>query len=158
MDKLKIGALRRNGDAMFTTAQVEGMTVPALELRMEGPVDRELLDALAEGRLEICGADGVRQGEYLGYSRVLRCSVVVAKLSDTQQELADARAALAEAQAENETLGRENAALLYASLTGEVQARAGIWTASAGSSARGCIPGSSWRRWKQRASSPWRNG
>ena len=116
MDKLKIGALRRNGDAMFTTAQVEGMTVPALELRMEGPVDRELLDALAEGRLEICGA------EYLGYSRVLRCSVVVAKLSDTQQELADARAALAEAQAENETLERENAALLYASLTGEVQA------------------------------------
>ena len=56
MDKLKIGALRRNGDAMFTTAQVEGMTVPALELRMEGPVDRELLDALAEGRLEVCGA------------------------------------------------------------------------------------------------------
>ena len=52
MDKLKIGALRRNGDAMFTTAQVEGMTVPALELRMEGPVDRELLDALAE-RLKI---------------------------------------------------------------------------------------------------------
>ena len=122
MDKLKIGALRRNGDAMFTTAQVEGMTVPALELRMEGPVDRELLDALAEGRLEICGAGGVRQGEYLGYSRVLRCSVVVAKLSDIQQELADARAALAEAQAENETLERENAALLYASLTGEVQA------------------------------------
>ena len=122
MDKLKIGALRRNGDAMFTTAQVEGMTVPALELRMEGPVDRELLDALAEGKLEICGADGVQQGEYLGYSRVLRCSVVVAKLSDTQQELADAKAALAEAQAENETLERENAALLYASLTGEVQA------------------------------------
>ena len=51
MDKLKIGALRRNGDAMFTTAQVEGMTVPALELRMEGPVDRELLMMVSVLRL-----------------------------------------------------------------------------------------------------------
>ena len=31
MDKLKIGALRRNGDAMFTTAQVEGMTLAPYE-------------------------------------------------------------------------------------------------------------------------------
>ena len=53
MDKLKIGEIERQGDALFTTAQVEGLTVPALELRMEGPVDEQLLTALEEGKLEI---------------------------------------------------------------------------------------------------------
>lgn len=122
MDKLKIGEIERTGDALFTTAQVEGLTVPALELRMEGPVDEALLTALEEGKLEIYGADGVKQGEYLGYSTVVRRSVVVAKVSDDQQELLRVQAQLAAAQAENEALERENAALLYESLTGEVSA------------------------------------
>ena len=98
MDKLKIGAIERMGDVMFTTAQVEGMTVPALELRLDGPVDEALLNALEEGKLEIYGADGVKQGEYPGYGRV------------------------AEMQARNEALEQENADLLYENLTGEVPA------------------------------------
>ena len=122
MDKLKIGEIERQGDALFTTAQVEGLTVPALELRMEGPVDEQLLTALEEGKLEIYGADGVKQGEYPGYSTVIRRSVVVAKVSDDQQELLRVQAQLAEAQAQNEALEQENANLLYESLTGEVLA------------------------------------
>ena len=122
MDKLKIGEIERQGDALFTTAQVEGLTVPALELRMEGPVDEQLLTALEEGKLEIYGADGVKQGEYPGYTTVVRRSVVVAKVSDDQQELLRVRAQLAEAQAKNEALEQENANLLYENLTGEVPA------------------------------------
>lgn len=122
MDKLKIGEIERQGDALFTTAQVEGLTVPALELRLEGPVDQALLDALEEGDLEIYGADGVKQGEYAGYSTVVRRSVVVAKVSDDQQELLRLQARLAAAQTENEALEQENASLLYESLTGEANA------------------------------------
>ena len=122
MDKLKIGEIERQGDALFTTAQVEGLTVPALELRMEGPVDEQLLTALEEGKLEIYGADGVKQGEYPGYTTVIRRSVVVAKVSDDQQELLRVQAQLEEAQAKNEALEQENANLLYENLTGEVPA------------------------------------
>lgn len=122
MDKLKIGEIERQGDALFTTAQVEGLTVPALELRLEGPVDQALLDALEEGDLEIYGADGVKQGGYAGYSTVVRRSVVVAKVSDDQQELLRLQARLAAAQTENEALEQENASLLYESLTGEANA------------------------------------
>ena len=119
MDKLKIGEIEKAGDALFTTAQVEGLTVPALELRVEGPVDEALLEALQEGKLEIYGADGVKQGEYLGYQTVVRRSVVVAKVTDDQQELLRVQARLAAVQAEKEALEQENAALLYESLTGE---------------------------------------
>lgn len=119
MDKLKIGEIEKAGDALFTTAQVEGLTVPALELRVEGPVDEALLEALKEGKLEIYGADGVKQGEYLGYQTVVRRSVVVAKVTDDQQELLRVQAQLAAVQAEKEALEQENAALLYESLTGE---------------------------------------
>jgi len=119
MDKLKIGEIEKVGDALFTTAQVEGLTVPALELRVEGPVDEALLEALKEGKLEIYGADGVKQGEYLGYQTVVRRSVVVAKVTDDQQELLRVQARLAAVQAEKEALEQENAALLYESLTGE---------------------------------------
>lgn len=119
MDKLKIGEIEKAGDALFTTAQVEGLTVPALELRVEGPVDEALLEALKEGKLEIYGADGVKQGEYLGYRTVVRRSVVVAKVTDDQQELLRVQARLAAVQAEKEALEQENAALLYESLTGE---------------------------------------
>ena len=119
MDKLKIGEIEKAGDALFTTVQVEGLTVPALELRVEGPVDEALLEALKEGKLEIYGADGVKQGEYLGYQTVVRRSVVVAKVTDDQQELLRVQARLAAVQAEKEALEQENAALLYESLTGE---------------------------------------
>ena len=119
MDKLKIGEIEKAGDALFTTAQVEGLTVPALELRVEGPVDEALLEALKEGKLEIYGADGVKQGEYLGYQTVVRRSVVVAKVTDDQQELLRVQARLAAVQAEKEALEQENAALLYESLAGE---------------------------------------
>ena len=119
MDKLKIGEIEKAGDALFTTAQVEGLTVPALELRVEGPVDEALLEALKEGKLEIYGADGVKQGEYLGYQTVVRRSVVVAKVTDDQQELLRVQARLAAVQAEKEALEQEDAALLYESLTGE---------------------------------------
>lgn len=115
MDKLKIGEIEKAGDALFTTAQVAGLTVPALELRVEGPVD----EALKEDKLEIYGADGVKQGEYLGYQTVVRRSVVVAKVTDDQQELLRVQAELAAVQAEKEALEQENAALLYESLTGE---------------------------------------
>lgn len=120
MDKLKIGEIERMGDALFTTAQVEGLTVPALELRLEGPVDEAVLAALEKDKLEIYGADGIKQGEYPGYHTVVRRSVVVAKVSDQQQELLRVQAQLAAVQEEKEVLEQENANLLYESLTGEV--------------------------------------
>ena len=122
MDKLKIGEIERMGDALFTTAQVEDMTVPALELRLEGPVDEAVLTALEEGKLEIYGADGIKQGEYPGYNTVVRRSIVVAKVSDDQKELLRVQAQLAAVQAEKEALEQENANLLYESLTGEKNA------------------------------------
>lgn len=122
MDKLKIGEIERMGDDLFTTAQVEDMTVPALELRLEGPVDEAVLTALEEGKLEIYGADGIKQGEYPGYNTVVRRSIVVAKVSDDQKELLRVQAQLAAVQAEKEALEQENANLLYESLTGEENA------------------------------------
>ncbi len=95
MDKLKIGALERLGDVHFTTCQVEGITLPALELRLEGGIDQPLLEALEAGELEIYGQDGLRQGAYSGYGKVVRKSVVVAKVSDDQQELIRLKAQLA---------------------------------------------------------------
>jgi hypothetical protein len=76
-----------------------------------------------EGKeVEIYGADGAKQGEYPGYTTVVRRSVVVAKVSDDQQELLRVQAQLEEAQAKNEALEQENANLLYENLTGEVPA------------------------------------
>ena len=119
MDKLKIGSAELNGDVYVTSARVEGMTVPALELRVEGPVERSVLDALKKCKLEIWSGDGVRQGEYEGYHTVCRHSIVVAKVSDAQQELAETRTALEALKAEKAALESEHAALLYETLTGE---------------------------------------
>lgn len=115
MDKLKIGETERTGDVLFTTAQTAGMTVPALELRLEGPVDAALLEQLEKGELEIRDEDGTLLGSYTGYDTVVRRSVVVAKVPDAQKELQAAQAQLA-------VLERENAALLYQVLTGEASA------------------------------------
>ncbi len=95
MDKLKLGEVERLGDAIYTTCQVNGSTVPALELRLEGPVDAEFLQALEQQELEIYGADGLQQGSYVGYHTVMRKSVVVARVSDAQQEVLRLKAQLA---------------------------------------------------------------
>ena len=113
MDKLKLGGVELQGTAVSTVARVEGMNVPALELRIEGPVTEAVLAAAAENELQIYGADGVLQGEHCGYHTVVRHSLVLAKVTDLQQELLDTRAALEQAE-------RENAALLFENLTGEV--------------------------------------
>lgn len=104
MDKLKMGNAELLGSARFTTATVAGRSVPALELVVEGPVDQAALEAMAQGVLEIYGDDGLLQGTHKGYSMVARHSVVLAKVTDVQQELAEARAALAALQAEKEAL------------------------------------------------------
>lgn len=113
MDKLKIGETERTGDVLFTTAQAGGMTVPALELRLEGPVDETVLEQLKKGELEIRNEAGTLLGSYSGYDTVVRRSVVVAKVPDAQKELQAVREQLA-------ALERENAALMYQTLTGEV--------------------------------------
>lgn len=115
MDKLKLGSLELQGTAVSTVARVGGMSVPALELRVEGPVTEEVLTAAREQDLEIWGEDGVLQGSHTGYHTVARHSLVLAKVTDLQQELLDTRAALEQVEA-------EHAALLYESLTGEVLA------------------------------------
>lgn len=115
MDKIKFGDLELTGTVLSTTARVEDMTVPALELRVEGPLDQAVLDAARENDLEIYGEDGVLQGEHSGYHTVMRHSLVLAKVTDLQQELLDTRAALEQVEA-------EHAALLYENLTGEVLA------------------------------------
>lgn len=122
MDKLKMGQVTLKGSVHFTTARVAEQSVPALELRVEGPVDEAALAAMEQGELEIYGADGVLQGTHKGYSKVLRHSVIVAKVSDAQQQLADAKAELESLQAEQQALEQEHAALLYERLTGEVLA------------------------------------
>ena len=43
MDKLKLGQVELNGTVLSTVARVEGMSVPALELRVEGPLDTAAL-------------------------------------------------------------------------------------------------------------------
>ena len=80
----------------------------------------EKLEAMKLGKLEIYGQDGVLQGVQKGYNTVVRHSVVLAKVSDTQQLLAEAKAELEALQAEKDALESEHAALLYTSLTGEV--------------------------------------
>lgn len=120
MDKLKMGDVTLQGSVHFTTARVAEQSVPALELRVEGPVDEAVLEAVKAGKLEIYGEDGVLQGTQTGYNTVVRHSVVIAKVSDVQQQLAEAKAQLEELQDEKNLLEAEHAALLYTSLTGEV--------------------------------------
>ena len=115
MDKLKLGSMELQGTAVSTVARVGGMSVPALELRVEGPVSEAVLEAAAQNDLEICSQEGVLQGTHTGYRTVVRHSLVLAKVTDLQQELLDTRAALEQVEA-------EHAALLYESLTGEVLA------------------------------------
>ena len=115
MDKLKLGQVELNGTVMSTVARVGGMSVPALELRVEDPLDAAALTAAVENDLEIYGEDGVLQGTHSGYHTVVRHSLVLAKVTDLQQELLDTRAALAQVES-------EHAALLFESLTGEVLA------------------------------------
>ena len=120
MDKLKMGSVELQGSVHFTDATVAGQSVPALELRVNGPVEESALAAMAQGRLEIYGENGLLQGEHTGYSTVVRHSVVLAKVSQERQQLAEAQWALEKLQAEKEVLEQENAALLYEHLTGEV--------------------------------------
>ena len=115
MDKLKLGSVELQGTAVSTVERVGGMSVPALELRVEGPMDQAVLDAAARYDLEIYGEDGALQGTHSGYHTVTRHSLVLAKVTDLQQELLDTRTAL-------EQVEREHAALLFESLTGEVLA------------------------------------
>ena len=120
MDKLKMGDVTLQGSVHFTTARVAEQSVPALELRVEGPVDEAVLEAVKAGKLEIYGEDSILQGTQIGYNTVMRHSIVIAKVSDAQQQLAEAKAQLEALQAEKDALECEHAALLYASLTGEV--------------------------------------
>lgn len=120
MDKLKMGEVTLQGSVHVTTARFGEQSVPALELRVEGPVEEAALEAMKLGKLEIYGQDGVLQGVQKGYNTVVRHSVVLAKVSDTQQLLAEAKAELEALQAEKDALESEHAALLYTSLTGEV--------------------------------------
>lgn len=120
MDKLKMGSVELQGSVHFTSGTVAGQSVPALELRVEGPVDETALAAMAQGRLEIYGENGLLQGEHTGYNTVIRHSVVLAKVSEDRAQLAEARLALEKLQVEKETLEQENAALLFENLTGEV--------------------------------------
>ena len=120
MDKLKMGEVTLQGSVHFTTARVGEQSVPALELRVEGPVTDQALEAIKTGKLEIYGEDGVLQGVQNGYNTVVRHSVMVAKVSDVQQQLAEAKAEMEMLQAEKAALEGEYAALLYVSLTGEV--------------------------------------
>ena len=115
MDKLKMGDVALQGSVHFTTARVAEQSVPALELRVEGPLDTAALTAAVENNLEIYGEDGMLQGTHAGYHTVVRHSLVLAKVTDLQQELLDTRAALEQVEA-------EHAALLFESLTGEVLA------------------------------------
>ena len=120
MDKLMFGETEVRGTAVSTTAEVNGRAVPALEIRVNGPVEQAALDAMAAGALEIRSADGVLQGSHSGYSTVVRHSVLLAKVTDDQKELAQTRKALAESEEKRAALEQENAGLLYHSLTGEV--------------------------------------
>jgi len=115
MDKIKFGELELAGTVLSTVARVGEMNVPALEIRVEGPLDQAALDAAQASALEIYGEDGVLQGEHSGYHTIVRHSLVLAKVTDLQQELLDTRAALEQVEA-------EHTALLYESLTGEVLA------------------------------------
>ena len=49
MDKLKMGDVTLQGSVHFTTARVAEQSVPALELRVEGPVNEAVLEAVKEG-------------------------------------------------------------------------------------------------------------
>ena len=57
MDKLKMGDVTLQGSVHFTTARVAEQSVPALELRVEGPVDEAVLEAVKEGKLDTEGCN-----------------------------------------------------------------------------------------------------
>ena len=126
MDKLKFGEHEVAGSVYSCSARIGSRQVPALEIRLEGAADEALLTAMTENDLEIFDAAGEKQGEHGGYHTLTRHSVILAKVTTAEQELADTQeqrrrsvmenAALSE---EKEALESENAALLFESLTGE---------------------------------------
>lgn len=119
MDILKFGEWKLRGSAAASRATVDGQSVPALELRLEGPVTGEALEAMTAHELVICGEDGGELGRHSGYDTLVRHTVVLAKPDAGQKALAEAQRALLEAEREKAALERENAALLFANLTGE---------------------------------------
>ena len=53
MDKIKFGELELAGTVLSTVARVGEMNIPALEIRVEGPLDQAALDAAQASALEI---------------------------------------------------------------------------------------------------------
>ncbi|MBQ7492137.1 MAG: hypothetical protein IJT76_06065 [Clostridia bacterium] len=126
MDKLKFGKQEIAGSVYSCSAKVGSRQVPALEIRLEGAADRALLTAMTENDLEIFDDAGEKQGEQSGYHTLVRHSVILAKVTPVEQELADTQEKLRRSVLENAALSKENAALevenaalLFESLTGE---------------------------------------
>lgn len=126
MDKLKFGKQEVAGSVYSCSAKVGSRQAPALEIRLEGPADAVLLKAMTENSLEIFDEAGEKQGEHSGYHTLTRHSVILAKVTEPEQELADVQEQLrlrllenAALNEENQALEAENAALLFESLTGE---------------------------------------
>ena len=119
MSQLKFGDVTLEGEVFQTRAQAAGRSVPALEVRMKGAADETTLRAMEENDLEILDENGVREGLETGYRRVMRHSVVLARVTEAEEELILKTGQLREAQAENVRLEEENARLLFTMLTGE---------------------------------------
>lgn len=114
MDKLRFGKTELRGTVHQSFAGVAGQQLPALELRLEGGVDAAALEAMQTCPLEILGQDGSVQGVHEGYHKLVRHSVLLARVDGVQRELEASRRECA-------ALERENAALMLKVLTGEVK-------------------------------------
>ena len=119
MSQLKFGDVTLEGEVFQTRAQAAGRSVPALELRLAGAADETALRAMEENDLVILDENGEEAGRETGYRRVMRRSVVLARVMEAEEALILTSGQLRAAQAENARLEEENAKLLYAMLTGE---------------------------------------
>lgn len=119
MDKLMFGGTELYGTVRSTTARVGARQVPALEIEPEGGLTAQELAAMTENDLRICDEAGEVQGVQEGYRTLIRHSVVLAKVTSAEAELAQAQDDLQEARRTNAALEQENARMLYEYLTGE---------------------------------------
>ena len=120
MDRLKFGTYEVQGDVYQSSARVGARQVPALEIVIRDEISRDALTAMQQHDMVICGENGETLGTQRGYHSLMRHSVILAKVTDAEQELAEAQDALLEGERERRQLEAENAALLFENLTGEV--------------------------------------
>lgn len=99
---------------------------PALRFEFENEITASDIETLISGSFEILDDEGNVQGKYDGYNTVKNLSISIGRITSEEQELIDLETEMSELRIENDEyqtaithLERENAELLFNSMTGE---------------------------------------